>query len=170
MECKHCISLITPFFFLTAFYSASLKAHARTKCCSDTSKVMEFSEQKAFYTPNGMQRSLVNFQPLGPLRRAKGVRAAGCFMEPGAVCRLTRASGFGWESHMGTRGSCAGDACGTSRHRGSSKNLLDGHADWSSTGTWKSITFQLVIKSPSCAHSAYVSHALRITDDDLRTA
>lgn len=34
----------------------------------------------------------------------------------------------------------------------------------------KSITFQLVIKWPWCAHSAYVSHALRITDDDLRTA
>lgn len=144
MECKHCTSLITPFFFLTAFYSASLKAHARTKCCSDTSKVMEFSEQKAFYTPNGMQRSLVNFQPLGPLRRAKGVRAAGCFMEPGAVNRLTRASGFGWESHMGTRGSCAGDVCGKSRHWGSSKNLLDGHADWSSTGTWKALHFSLL--------------------------
>lgn len=129
MECKHCTSLITPFFFLAAFYSASLKVHARTKCCSDTSKVMEFSKQKAFYTPNGMQRSLVNFQPLGPLSPAKGVRAVGYFMELGSVCWQTQASGFGWESHSGTHGNCAGDVCGKSRRGGSFKPVRRAHTE-----------------------------------------
>lgn len=146
-----------------------LSKHARTKCCSDTSKVMEFSKQKAFYTPNGMQRSLVNFQPLGPLRRAKGVRAAGCFMEPGAVCRQTLASGFGWESHIGTPGSCVGNVCGKSRRGGSSKPTRRARRlklHWN----LKRIAFQLVIKSSLCANYAYISHAFRIIEADLRTA
>lgn len=95
VECKHCTSLITLFFFLTAFYSVSLKVHTRTKCCSDTSKVMEFSKQKAFYTPNGMQRSIVNFQPMGPLSRAKGCESSRLFY--GAwICLLTNPGQWVW--------------------------------------------------------------------------
>lgn len=167
MECKHCTSLITHFFFLAAFYSASLKANARTKCCSDTSKVMEFSEQKAFYTPNGMQRSLVNFQPLGPLSRAKGVRAAGCFMEPGAVGWQTRASGFGWESHSGTHGSCAGDVCGKSRLGCGSKPARRARRlklHWNLTR----ITFQLVSKMCLCGNYPHISHVFRNCWSELK--
>lgn len=168
MECKHCTSLITPFFFLAAFYSASLKVHARTKCCSDTSKVMEFSKQKAFYTPNGMQRSLVNFQPLGPLSPAKGVRAVGYFMELGSVCWQTQASGFGWESHSSTHGNCAGDVCGISRRGGSFKPARRAHTlkfRWN----LKIIISELVVKLSLCATYADISHTCRIIEANLRT-
>lgn len=58
-----------------------------------------------------MQRSLVNFQPLGPLSWAKG--ASSRLFYGACSCLLTKpsASGLAWENLSGTRGSHGCDVC-----------------------------------------------------------
>lgn len=109
-----CLLVVSHSFFYPPHPNRNMlttHTHTRTKCCSDTSKVMEFSLRKGFYTPNGMQRSLVNFQPLGPLSWAKG--ASSRLFYGAWSCLLTKpsASGLAWENLSGTRGSHGCDVC-----------------------------------------------------------